>query len=147
MTGAPPPDAAVTVAEDERGRIAMVRQRSEVHGELFTLPGGRVEPDESPIAAARRELAEETGLRAAHWTVLGGGPTALLSHSPARLHLFAARGLTPGAPAPEDAARLTLVWLPLAEAVAAVRRGAVSLTGSALGILLHAADRQEGPGA
>ncbi|MEN0088033.1 MAG: NUDIX domain-containing protein [Pseudomonadota bacterium] len=33
------------------------------HG-MWSLPGGRVEPDETPAAAARRELAEETQLNA-----------------------------------------------------------------------------------
>lgn len=53
---------------------------------LFAFPGGRLEPGESAEAAARRELTEETGLRAgrlALWRVLdlggGGGPLFRLS--------------------------------------------------------------------
>jgi 8-oxo-dGTP pyrophosphatase MutT (NUDIX family) len=35
----------------------------------WTTPGGAREPDESPAAAAERELSEETGLRLACWPV------------------------------------------------------------------------------
>jgi 8-oxo-dGTP pyrophosphatase MutT (NUDIX family) len=41
------------------------------HAGQWALPGGRREPDESAEAAALRELAEETGLRAGAETVLG----------------------------------------------------------------------------
>lgn len=43
------------------GRILMVRQRH-AGREFWTLPGGGLEPDESPEQATLRELREETGL-------------------------------------------------------------------------------------
>ncbi|QLD84827.1 NUDIX hydrolase [Natronomonas halophila] len=39
------------------GRILLVRE-----GDAWLVPGGRVESDESPVAAARREVLEETGI-------------------------------------------------------------------------------------
>jgi ADP-ribose pyrophosphatase YjhB (NUDIX family) len=39
------------------GRVLMVRE-----GDTWLLPGGRLEPDESPEAGARREVREETGV-------------------------------------------------------------------------------------
>jgi ADP-ribose pyrophosphatase YjhB (NUDIX family) len=41
--------------------VLMVTRKEEP--DAFALPGGKVEPDEDPVAAAIRELAEETGLR------------------------------------------------------------------------------------
>jgi ADP-ribose pyrophosphatase YjhB (NUDIX family) len=39
------------------GEVLFVRE-----GEMWLLPGGRLEPDESPTAGARREVSEETGI-------------------------------------------------------------------------------------
>jgi len=37
---------------------------------MVTLPGGYIDPGEEPLAAAQRELLEETGLASDHWTQL-----------------------------------------------------------------------------
>jgi 8-oxo-dGTP diphosphatase len=46
------------------GRVVLVRERYEDwENEQWSLPSGAVEPGESPVEAAIRELREETGLR------------------------------------------------------------------------------------
>jgi 8-oxo-dGTP pyrophosphatase MutT (NUDIX family) len=48
---------------DALGRVLLMRWRDTVSGAVFwEPPGGGVDPGETPLAAARRELAEETGL-------------------------------------------------------------------------------------
>lgn len=54
---------AGAVVRDGRGRVLLIRRGTEPGLGLWSVPGGRVEPGESPEAAAVREVAEETGLR------------------------------------------------------------------------------------
>src|SRR5262249_44086107 len=49
---------------DDRGRIALVRQRNRRGRWRWTLPKGRIDPGETAEATALREVYEESGLRA-----------------------------------------------------------------------------------
>ena len=97
---------AVSVALVRDGRVLLVRRGRPPAMGLFAFPGGRVEPDETPEQAARRELREETGLEAGPVTLLvsldiepeGAGPGF-------RLHVFRAEHVG-GEPMPGDDADL-----------------------------------------
>jgi 8-oxo-dGTP diphosphatase len=54
--------AAGVLVHDEQGRVLMVRP---TYKDGWDIPGGYVEPDESPAQAAEREVAEELGLHRA----------------------------------------------------------------------------------
>lgn len=57
--------AAAVVPVMEDGRIVMVRQfRNAVDRQTLEIPAGGINPGESPIDSASRELTEETGFRA-----------------------------------------------------------------------------------
>ena len=63
--------SVVVLAVDESSappRVLLERQyRHAANGFLWEIPAGRIDPGEQPLAAARRELLEETGYTAAHW--------------------------------------------------------------------------------
>ncbi|UGQ10581.1 NUDIX hydrolase [Yinghuangia sp. ASG 101] len=141
VTGAPPArDAAVVVARDGDGQVALLSAEFPRHGgEYLFLPGGRREGDETPEECARRELREEAGITAAAWRSLG--TYAITLASPARVHLFEARQLTLGpqqlTPTEEGFA---LSWWSMQDALAALADGQFLLPAGPLALLL--ADRQ-----
>lgn len=49
---------------DARGRVLLARREGKrEHAGLWEFPGGKVEPEETPLAALARELEEEIGIR------------------------------------------------------------------------------------
>ena len=123
------------VAED--GRVLLTRQWIYTHGGVqWRLPAGTIEPcDEHPVAAARRELAEETGLRAVRWSAIGAvnGADSLTNHVD---HVFAAQGLTQGEAAREGGeADMALCWLSYEQALELVWSGQIRHAGSAYALL------------
>jgi 8-oxo-dGTP diphosphatase len=55
----------VVVTRERRPRVLLVRRKHEPFEDMWALPGGFVDVAESLETAARRELAEETGVRVA----------------------------------------------------------------------------------
>ena len=61
--------ACVLYVED--GKILFVRQYRYAYGEsLYELPAGKLEPNEPPVSAAKRELEEEAGIQAEEFSLL-----------------------------------------------------------------------------
>ena len=87
------PGAVAIAPVTAAGELVLVRQyRHAAREVLLELPAGRLEPGEAPLDAARRELAEETGHRAARWRDLATFLTAP-GFCSERIHLFEAREL------------------------------------------------------
>jgi ADP-ribose pyrophosphatase len=117
------PGAAAVVAVDGAGRVCVVRQyRHGVTDFLWEIPAGKLDAGEAPQNCAVRELAEETGVTAQRWTSLG-----LYLPAPGIftevIHLYLARDLEVGSPAPDADEELEIQWLPLSEAADKVLRG------------------------
>jgi 8-oxo-dGTP pyrophosphatase MutT (NUDIX family) len=109
------PGAVAIVAIDRELCVTLVRQpREAVRQRLLELPAGTLEPDEEPLGAARRELAEETGLGGGAWSEL-----ATLYTTPGfcreRMTLFLAEAVAPGEASPEPDERIELVRWPVDE--------------------------------
>ena len=62
------------------GEILLVRQRD---GDVWSTPGGAVEPDENPVDAVVRETWEETGLSVQPVALIGvfGGPDFVVRYA------------------------------------------------------------------
>ena len=66
------PGAVAVVAVDDEDRVVLVRQyRHPFREYLWELPAGLRDSDgEPPLETAKRELAEEALLSAAHWSMI-----------------------------------------------------------------------------
>lgn len=87
------PGAAAILPLTDRGTILLIRQfRHAADGFLWEIPAGTLDPGESPLDCAHRELAEEARVRAAEMIPLGE-ILPVPGYSTERIHLFLARGL------------------------------------------------------
>jgi 8-oxo-dGTP pyrophosphatase MutT (NUDIX family) len=116
------------VALSHSGHIILVEQyRHAVQRTMLEIPAGHVDPRETPEAAARRELIEETGYGGGTWHRLGSLHPAA-SRFTNRVHSFLAIGVTRQAePAPEEAETLRLHEIPWPLFVAGLRAGTLRL--------------------
>lgn len=118
--------AIAIVPLDDTGNTWLVGQdRYTLGAYSWELPMGGAPYDEDPLAAAKRELKEETGLTATHWTEV------------MRLHLsnsitdeegfvFVARGLQEGETEFDETEDLQIRKLPIKDAVTMVRQGEIT---------------------
>jgi ADP-ribose pyrophosphatase len=133
------PGAVAIVAVDRDGCVTLVRQlREATRGELLELPAGTLEPGESPLESARRELAEETGLAGGGWR-----EAAVFWTTPGfcreRMTLFFAEGVEAGEARPDEDESFELVRWPVAEIGA--RLSEIEDVKTLAGLLLYLRER------
>ncbi len=127
----------IIALDDSRGqpRVLLVRQYRHAVGDyLWELPAGRIDAGESELAAARRELREETGYSASEWR-----PALYFYSSPGFLQesmaLYLARELRRGQAQPEEDEVIRLRFFPLTQALRMVMTGKLRDGKSVAGIL------------
>lgn len=130
------PGAVGIVPLLDDGRVVMVRQyRHAVRGVLLEIPAGKLDAGEAPEETARRELAEEVGLRAGEMRKLAeffNSP----GYSDEYFHLYLARELGPERGEPEADEFLEIEKIPLDEAVSMIASGKIRDAKSIIGITL-----------
>jgi ADP-ribose pyrophosphatase len=106
-----PPAVAVVPVDMARHRFALVRQRRIGAGgdKVLEVPAGKIDSGENPIDAARRELQEETGLRAGSIELVTKELWVSPGYTDERITLAVAARLTRTARRPEDA-HIEIVW-------------------------------------
>jgi 8-oxo-dGTP pyrophosphatase MutT (NUDIX family) len=124
------PDSAFIVPYFENGDTMLVRQWRHAWDESsWEVPAGTFDGEEEPLACARRELAEETGLIAERYTSLGVVHGAAFLTG--RAHLFLAQSITESKRSPETYEQdMEVLRLPFSEALEAALGGTIGHSGS-----------------
>ena len=107
------------------GKVLLVRQYRYAYGEeVLEIPAGKLELGEDPMEAAMRELGEETGLKAERLNLL-----FTLYPSPGycneKIYIYQAEGLSAGEQHLDEGEFLSIVRLPVDEAIEMVKRGEI----------------------
>jgi ADP-ribose pyrophosphatase len=90
------PGAVVILPVFDDGSVLLERQYRYPLGKVFIeFPAGKIDPNEEPLASAKRELQEETGYIANEWKFVCTIHNAI-AYSDEHLDIFLARGLVAG---------------------------------------------------
>jgi ADP-ribose pyrophosphatase len=136
------PGSVVVLPIFDDGRILLIRQYRHSAGQyLWELVAGRIDHGEKPVAAARRELSEETGYSARRYRkLLHLYPTpGFVQES---MHIFAAEGLRAGQAHPEADEFIEPKILSLREAENWIRTGTIRDGKSVAAILYYSRIRR-----
>jgi len=107
-------------------RVVLLRQfRPGIDAICLEIPGGMIDPGEDPVAAAARELVEETGYTSSSWEHLGKvAPNPAIQNN--YLHTILARGVArTHDPTPDDGEVLAVETRPFAEVQQALVDGRI----------------------
>lgn len=117
--------SAVMMAVDEKNRVLLVRQyRLAARAFLWELPAGRLDAGETVLAAARRELVEETGYRARRWKKLASF-YASPGYVAEKMTIYLATELTAGEAKPMEDERIECRWFTRKELDEKIQAGGI----------------------
>jgi ADP-ribose pyrophosphatase len=135
---------AVDESDPAEPVVILERQYRHAAGQfLLELPAGRIEPGEAPLAAAKREMIEETGYRAKRWSLL-----VKYFASPGFLgewmQIYLAREIRAGIAQPEPDEQIEILRVPLSEAMAMIAARRIHDGKTLIALSLYDAARQRG---
>jgi ADP-ribose pyrophosphatase len=129
------PGAVMIVPIADDGRLVVERQYRHPLGQvLLEFPAGKIDPGESTLRCAQRELLEETGYRAREWAHAGRLHNAP-AYSTEFIEIWFARGLVAGAPQLDDGEAIEVRLLQESALFALAARGELTDAKSLVALL------------
>jgi len=132
------PGAVLVLPVLPDGRLVVERQyRYPLQRVFVEFPAGKLDPGESPLATAKRELQEEAGYTAERWTHLGV-IHPLLSYSTEEIEIYLAEGLAHVGARLDDGEFLEVGVMSVDEMLAGIDRGEITDAKTVTALLLYA---------
>ena len=131
------PGAVLIVPVLPDGMLVVERQHRYPLNRVFVeFPAGKIDPGETPLATAQRELREEAGYAAAAWSRLGL-IHPVVSYSTEAIELYVAEGLTHVGRALDDGEFLDVVAMSAGNLLAALDRGEITDAKTVAALLMY----------
>ena len=129
------PGAVMIIPVLDAETVVLVRQfRYPLRRHFYELPAGKREPNEDPLATARRELREECGYEAAEWRRLASIHPCI-GYSDEAIDIYLARGLAHVGQATDDEEFVEVVPMKLTAALEWIRDGRITEVKAVIGLL------------
>ena len=129
------PGAVMVLAFLDDATILLERQyRYPKHRHFIELPAGKLEPDEPPLATAKRELIEECGYEAGEWWKIATLDPSI-GYSTEIIEIYGARGLTHVGASLDVGEHLEVFEVKIVDALEWVREGIITDTKTMLGLM------------
>jgi len=120
------PGAVAILAVFDDGRILLERQyRYPIAQAVIEIPAGKLNTGEDPLLCAQRELQEETGYTAKHWSKIRR-IHPVISYSTEFIDIYLAEGLSPGPARLDEEEFLDVFAAPLEELLHWVEMGKIT---------------------
>jgi len=120
------PGAVAILAVLDDGRILLERQyRYPIAQAVIEIPAGKLNAGEDPLLCAQRELQEETGYTAKHWSKIRR-IHPVISYSTEFIDIYLAEGLSPGPARLDEEEFLDVFAAPLEELLHWVEMGKIT---------------------
>jgi ADP-ribose pyrophosphatase len=131
------PGAVLVVPVLDDGRLVVERQfRYPLNRVMIEFPAGKLDPGESPLTTAKRELIEEAGYTARVWTPLGN-VHSIVSYSTEAIEFFVAEGLEHVGARLDHGEFLDIVETSVDDMLGALDRGEITDAKTVAALLLY----------
>lgn len=128
--------AVVVVPIEKNGTTYLVRQyRYTLKRDSVELPAGYIEDNETPLQAAKRELAEEVGLKAKNWKKIGEMYMTGSIFNGTHVY-FVATGFKKVRVAPDSTEEITIEKIPIRKVLQMISEQKFDICSSAVAILM-----------
>jgi ADP-ribose pyrophosphatase len=130
------PGATAIIPRLNERRIVLLKQyRHALRKYIWEIPAGTLDPQESILNCAKRELIEETGFSARRWSKLGE-ITPVPGYSDERIWIFMATGLQPAEKNLDTDEIINVHEVEISEALEMIGRGEIQDAKTIVGLIL-----------